>query len=236
MSGRWWIVAVSLLLFGSLSAGNTTVSGVDIDVVLSEAPVVEYRSGKEISLKKVSENRWLMIKIGFSMKNAGVEAKPQLKRGIRGYTLSMGGFVDDLQLDIRVLQNTGMAVSGKPLWGMFTGRTRFYTIRMDGKQHLALMFVPGKLIDRFSCSAVGGIRKVSKDDFRVEVILSAGGRELYRKYRGVSGIKEFEELCKMVPENMVMTDGVFPRSRTPWAYLGSDNLDLERFLPVRQEK
>ena len=36
--------------------------------------------------------------------------------------------------------------------------------------------------------------------------------------------------------NMVMNDGVFPRSRTPWAYLGSENFDLERDRPVPQHR
>ena len=238
MFDRWWIIiAAVVLLGGSLSAGNNKlISGVDVDVMLVEAPEVEYKSGKKIASKSGAENRWLMVQVEFTARNAGEKAKPQLTRSGKGYVLQMGGFVDDLQLGVRVLQNTGLSVSGKPLWGMYTGETRFYTVRLDGKKHLALMFVPAKLIDRYSGSVSGDIRKLNKDDFKVEVVFSVNGRELARKYRGVSGTESFEELCRMVPVNMVMNDGVFPRSRTPWAYLGSENFDLERDRPVPQHR
>ena len=236
MTGKWWIVTAVSLFIGSLFAGKSPVSGVNIDVLLVDPPVVEYKSGRELSPKTVAENRWLMIKVEYSVRDGGTNIKPQLMRSAGRYTLARGGFVDDLQFGIRVLQNTGISIAGKPLWGMYTGRTAFYTVRMDGKKHLLLMFIPGKLIDRYSCSASGGIRKVSKDDFKVEVRFSVGGRECFRKYRGVAGNKEFDELTEMVPVNMIVPGGVFTRSRTPWAFLGADNFDVETDFPEHSGK
>ena len=225
--------AVAMLMWIPAAVAGGLISDVDVDVQLVKTPVIEHRRGNVNSSRSRSVNQWLMIRVEYIAEKLAMP-EPALKKNRSGYTLMLGGFVDDLKLDVKVLQNTGLKVGGKELYGMYTGKTEFYTIRGDGKRHAVMMFIPGGFLDRYSRQANGRIRECSKVDFKVEAIFSASGRELARGYCGVSGCKTFEAACTMVPENLRFSGGVIPRSRTPWAWLETDDFDMEKDLSVRQ--
>ncbi|MBO5668205.1 MAG: hypothetical protein J6S43_03680 [Lentisphaeria bacterium] len=227
MSGRILGLLIGLLLTVPVCAKDDLISRVDVDMMLVSPPVVEYRNSGPVFAKATSVNRWLMVKIEFTADRKSLSV-PQLKKRGGKYELQFGGFIDDLQLQLKVLMDTGWKIDGQSIYAMYTGETELYTVRCDGKRHVVTMFVPGKFIDRYSILATGGIRRVSKVDFKAEVIFSAAGRQLARSYCSSSSRKNFEEYCKMVPANMIFTGGVLPRYRTPWALLGADDFDLEK--------
>jgi hypothetical protein len=213
-----------------LSASKKIISRVDVDLILENAPKVTYRRVSDIPVKTGSVNRWLVIRIWYEPEKVNPE-RPVLRKGRGGYDLQMNGFVDDLGVRVTVLQDTGLLADGKPLYCKYTGETAFYTVRRDGKKHLVMMFIPGKLLDRFSRSANGAVRSVSKNDFKAEIIFTVDGKNAARAYYG-GNAKTFSEALSMVPVNMVFERGVFPRLRTPWALFEADEFDLEKEFPV----
>ena len=227
--GKIALAAVMLAAF-QLSAAKKLISSVDVDVVFSELPEIEFRKAVVPTVKNSSVNRWLMIKIEYTMDREVVKA-PELRKERGKYYLKLDGFADDLKLRVRVLQDTGLKTSGKSIYGLYTGETAFYNVRLDGKKHQALMFVPGWFIDRYSRSPNGQVRTAAKNDFIVEAVFSSGGRDIAREYYGISGAKDFAGALSRVPENMVFSGGVLPRSRTPWAVLNADRFDVENEFP-----
>ena len=227
MRGAKWAAGISLMLMTiALFAGKNDISGVKIVTELVDLPEIEYRRGDAPAIKNDAENRWLRI---------GIEYTPTVMRGEppallreRGkLRLERSGFLDGMSVKLRVLIDTGIKLGTRPVYGMYTGEVTFFTVKRDGKKHLVEMFVPGKLIDRFSLAPNGAVRRVSKGDFVTEVIFTVAGREIGRYYSGVANNRAFAAACETVPENMVFIGGVFPRSRTPWALLGADSFDPE---------
>ena len=220
----------AMFLTLQLSASKKLISRVDVDLILENAPKVTYRKVSDIPVKTASVNRWLIIRIEYVPEKED-PGKPVLRKVQGGYDLRMGGFLDDLGIRVTVLQDTGLAVVGKPIYCKYTGETVFYTVRKDGRKHLVMMFIPGKLLDRFSRSASGSVRTVSKNDFKAEIIFTVDGKNIARAYYG-GNAKAFSEALPMVPVNMVCEGGVLPRCRTPWALFEADEFDLEKEFPA----
>ena len=215
-----------LMVFPALSKEvNPFDDHLDVDLLLSEAPQIEYKKGGIAVPRADSVNHWLIIKVGFTVKKSN--AVPVVSAG-RKPNVFLNGVVDDVELGIRVLLNTPLKLDNKNIHCLFSGRTEFYSLRRDGKKHQAVMFVPAKLLDRCNVGGDGGVRQASKKDFVAEAVISKAGKVLARGYCNISGKKAFENMMLEVPENLRIVGGVFPRSRTPWAWVDFDRFDLEK--------
>ena len=218
-------LTVCLLVMVPLFArGDAFINRLKVDLQLVSPPEVEHRHQVNWQVKSPPVNRWLMIKVEFSVDKE--KSSPKYHAG----KMIFPGFADDVTLGVRVLFDTGFKIEKRSIRCLYDGRTEFYPLRRDGKRHLAVMFIPAVLIDRFSLSADGSIRKAEEKSFIAEVVFSRAGKVIDRAYCNISGRKAFDNECRGVPENLRIVGGVFPRSRTPWALAGADNLDLEKDL------
>lgn len=204
----------------------------DVDLQLADAPKIEFRKGQTFSPRVDSVNQWLLVKVEFTAKKN--LSAPEMEAGKRGRVF-FGSSIDDVEVRVRVLMDTHFKRDQKAVYCLYSGKTEFYSVKCDGKKHLAVMFVPAKLIDRYSLMHDGQTRKMSKKDFMAEAVISRGGQVLARGYCNISGSKAFGNALLQVPENLHIVGGAFPRSRTPWALIGFDGFDLEKepFIPER---
>jgi len=127
----------------------------------------------------------------------------------------------DAWIDSPVMAVTVALKSDNPNSGiLLTGKTNFQTIRMDGKKHIAVMFVPGKILDRYLPASVSTINssyieaKVEFTD-RANKVIGSGFSGSEKKYDELSG-----QNPKMI-ENVVL-----PLNKSPWGYGGTDDFDL----------
>ena len=228
MAGKGVAILFAVLLSVSFShAAEVKLINerLDVDLQLADAPKIEFRKGTSFSPRVDSVNHWLLVKVEFTVKKS--LSAPKMEPGKRGRVF-FGGSLDDVEVRVRVLMDTHFTRDQKSVYCLYVGKTEFYSVKCDGKKHLAVMFVPAKLIDRYSLMHDGQTRKLSKKDFMAEAVISRGGRILARGYCNVPGAKAFENAVLQVPENLRIVGGVFPRSRTPWALIGFDGFDLEK--------
>lgn len=223
---KWAVLGWMILASVVPVAARDIISGIKTTLELVGPPEVEYRRADAPAIRNEPENRWLKISIEYTPSQVRMEP-PALTRERGRLRLNRNGFLDGMSIKLRVLVDSGIKFGTRPVYGMYTGEVTFVTVKRDGKKHLAEMFIPGALIDRFSLSPNGSVRRVSKSDFIIEVVFTAAGREIGRYYSGVTNDRAFATACEMVPDNMVSVGGVYPRSRTPWALLGADGLDPE---------
>lgn len=232
MTGKLMLLAVTALAGGiALSAAEEPViRKMTVEADMTAPPDVSYRNHSAFSPKNPSTSKWLMLKIEYTPElSRNFVPEYRLRKG--GPAVTFPGWLDDVKLQARVLFETGILTKGgKPVLGLFTGDTVFQSIKRDGSKHLALMFVPARLLDRY---CVPGGRNVGKNFFHVEVMMSAKGKVLASAYCNVPGTtpaekkQSFDQMLKGVPKQLDIRDAVLSRARSPWALLAPDNFDWE---------
>ena len=127
-------------------------------------------------------------------------------------------------------------------YGLFEGKTYFWSIRLDGKRHTATMFVPPHLLARYinQPSEVKKNQKVnyrySPRDFFVEVTFrTKDGKKLGQKHYGsipkCKTPEDYERFFRKI-ENLttkdksIVKDAVLPRNCSPWAFVSPENYDM----------
>lgn len=237
MPGKWWqamLTALTVMTFGAVFAAGPEheIRKMSVEAEMISAPDVTYRYHTAFSPKSPSTSKWLMLRIEYTP-DVSKTFIPEYRLRKAGASVFFPGWLDDVRLDVRVLFETGMVYRNRPVVGLLTGSTLFASVKRDGTTHLAVMFVPARMLDRY-CVPGFGVRGVKKSAFRVEAVMSAAGKELARAYCNVSGNGSdekkvaFEKLVKTAPEALVFKDSVLPRARSPWALLAPDNFDLEK--------
>ena len=181
-------VIFSVMLISSSAAKEVSLINDRLDVELSqcEAPQVDYKKGVSFSPRNEPDNQWLVIRVEFEVKKDS--SAPKMEAGKRGRVFFVGS-VDDVELAVRVLMDTPVKRNQRIVRALFSGATEFYSVRCDGKKHLAVMFLPSKMIDRYAVSSDGNVRKLSKKDFAVEAVMSRSGKVNARGYHNGKGTK-----------------------------------------------
>lgn len=198
------------------------------------------------------ENKWLVVRVQFNPPSERVIPKrSSVRRG--SFRLPISNWVDNVNLSVRVLMKTGVQNNGRDIYVLYTGESSFWTIRLDGKKHVALMFVPAQLIDRFSidhgvrptartrsnrnAKISGGVRASSKRtirDFVIEAVFTSGGSELGRSYynAGKGRLNEqsqsFNKLAGSVGSGMILNGSVLSRANSPWALFEPGSFEIEK--------
>ena len=169
--------------------------------------------------------RWLVVHVSFvpgvvSMQKMAKNAGNQ--RGIQGLN---GRWIDDVNMRVRVAFPSSNARKSNVVYSILEGQTTFWTLRLDGKRHTAVMFVPPQLIDRYASTTSAGRREMilTPADYRVLVEFSDSrgnflGRATERSgNKNLENISFFESLVNS-PATMVVKGAVLPRNKSPWAW------------------
>jgi len=217
----------------ALAADDMPIKKMSVEAVMTSAPDVAYRHHNAFAPKNPSISKWLMIKVKYTMDQCRDFTPDVRVRKKSGTEVLFPGWLDDVELVVQVVFDTGVTVKNIPVRVLFTGKSVFHSIKRNGKEHLAVMFVPAKVLDRY-CSYWGGTAKSTKKSFQVKAEMFVGGRSLAMAFSGnVSGKsesskdKEFENLLKLIPKQLKLENSVLPRSRSPWALLSPDDYDWE---------
>lgn len=231
---------VKIFLMALVAVCGMIVSGADmpvkkmsVEAVMTAVPDVAYRNHSAFTPKNPSVNKWLMIKVKYTMDSCS-SFTPEVKYSRQsGVAVSFPGWLENVELRVQVIFDTGVSVKSVPVRVLFTGSSVFHSIKRNGKEHLAVMFVPAKVLDRY-CSHWGGAAKVSKGMFSVKAEMFVGGRALATAFSSnIPGKSEsgkdtgFEKMLKLIPKQLSLDNAVLPRSRSPWALLSPDDYDWE---------
>ena len=223
---------------------------VKLKLYFSRAPQYRTDKGGAVSGTLFDNDQYLVVEATY---HPGItneaSAEKARKNKISPATKALNGrWLDNVRMSVLVAYPEVFGKSRKDtIYGLFSGSTTFWTVALDGKEHTATMFVPPHLIARYAGfsrrvmrQADGkpvpkGAGKFSAKDFFAEVIFTTSkGAELGRAYCYVDGMRNnddgdlyFRRAEKRVGSR-VIRGGVFPRSRSPWAYINPERYDLIR--------
>lgn len=241
-------VLIALFVLSVLCAageGNALFERVNVKVSLIEPAEVRYTSSLPLNLgRRQPDNRWVMIAVEYTPK---AKVLTHVKRRDRSDTARRHGqmWLDDVNLRVRVIFGS-LNAAGRTVNVLMDGDTSFWTVKLDGLKHTAVMFIPAYLIDRYyvqlarsnvnrkSVSAAVASRKIKDSDLIVEAVFSAGGEELARAYSniGVSNISraknKFERMAGLVPGDLLLKGAVLPKGKSPWAFYNINHFDPEK--------
>ena len=219
------------LLFVAVAASVNTLSAAEREVAFSrigvrvdmeKTPYIEYKGTKIDSYKTHYKNiNWAVIVIDYypGMVRAG-KADSKNAKSVKG------GWIDDVTCEVSV--EMPMDGNEKKSTGLLTGKCKFWSVALDGKNHTAQMMIPPQILERYM-PLRGGAESIARaSDFRVQVIFrDSSGNILGEGYCNLNvkddqGAAYFDNLRSGV----VIKDAVLPRDKTPWALHCWDRYDL----------
>lgn len=214
-------------------------------------------------------NKWTMVLVDFTVglrelnrqnRNLFPNA-PVLKAG------SSRDWLDNVDISVKGMFETMDGDSEQ--YVLFTGITKLYSLRLDHSRHLVLFFLPPHIVDRYYIphpvkgsnakpksdgkekekEKVFRYHKLNLRDVMLEVVISADGVELARKYINVKldkaeakmatgknreellaklYQKKFSMLGSKVSGNYNLDGALLTKGQSPWAYYKYDQFDLEK--------
>lgn len=183
------------------AAGREVFTKVKIELRQESAPEPNLKStGTYGNRQKYVNGYWLVVRVEFI---------PVLASAARN------AWCDDVALTVRVV----CPGPGSREFTAFTGVSKFWAVRLDGRTHSALMAIPPVLLDRYVSAASGVLQgaPVNKSQVRVEAVFrNAGGDLLGRAYfncDAASFARAFRAAGSRVVEGAVLS-----RDLTPWSY------------------
>ena len=225
---------IFILVFGCSSvwaskANVVQFGAVRVQLSLEAAPAVSRTGGTSgaYGAGGVSfiNKRWLVVHVSFvpgvvAMRKMAKNAGNQ--KSIQGLN---GRWIDDVNMRVRVAFPSSNARKSNVVYSILEGKTTFWTLRLDGRRHTAVMFVPPQLLDRYASTTSGGRREMALTlaDYRVLVEFSdSRGNFLGRATERIGNknqenISFFESLVNS-PGTMVVKGAVLPRSKSPWSW------------------
>lgn len=224
-----------------LAADTRTVAfgGVKVDFTLEDPPQPSWRSnaaGGSTSKSKQVNQQWGVVTVEF-YPGVGDAAGKKENSWRKGEISSLrSGWIDDVSLQVRVIFPTDASGGrDKTVYGMFVGRTSFWSISLDAQRHVAIMLVPSQLIERYITLRAGGRteRQASRSDFVVEALfLNRAGKIIGAGYYGVKAGRgqddeaAFNELAASVTAADTIDGAVLSRDKTPWFLYNFEQYDL----------
>ena len=213
------ICAVMAVLFAVSGASADPFVIKDISFSLRSTPVPKY-DNESSRARSGGKNRWLRAYVDFI---------PEAKK------------TGDAWYDDVTMEGTLVIVrEGKEArYVVLSGKTRFFTIQADGKDHTGVFYVPPMLLARYCGDAQGALKAVRM--FRVafygpgRVLLGEGYWAVSGKkgqlvlpdsriYKDVADrMKEYEKPYRNVT---FLRGGLYSKEKTPWVYFDYDFYDL----------
>jgi len=206
---RWLTSALGAALLATVvpselaaAAGKEVFSKVRIELRQESAPEPNLKStGTYGNRQKYVNSYWLVVRVEFI---------PALAS-----SSSRNSWCDDVSLTVRLV----CPGPGVREFTAFTGVSKFWAIRLDGRTHSALMAIPPVLLDRYVSAAPGVLQgtAVNKSQIRVEAVFRNGGGDLlgraYLNCDAATFTRAFRAAGSRVVEGAVLS-----RDLTPWRY------------------
>ena len=143
-------------------------------------------------------------------------------------------WIDDITLTLTVIFDAQS--QGRMVPCVFTGKTEFMTIPVDGRRHVALMMIPPHLLDRY-LPVSGSSSTASSSTFWAEAVFTDRSNNIlgiaYCNVKGSTLALQRQEFAKMlqVKPNIVRDGVILSKDESPWSW--TDFSDYDYIKPAR---
>ena len=222
-------LCISLSLEGAPTAKRPLFGPVSIDLKFLASPRIKTGSSSVTPKGRLSlyNNRWVGIEITYTPR---FDYEGARKRN----TKATGEWLNDVVMGIQVIVRDSMSNTRRPMGAaLLSTRAEFWSIALDGKDHVFYMYIPPQIIERCMPSRDGRtVNIAAAKDFLVCVTFY--NKEWGVLAKGYYGAKErrpgeeFNELLRTVPTSSIFHGAILSRARSPWGVNDIDQYDLEK--------
>ncbi|OGV54786.1 MAG: hypothetical protein A2017_16145 [Lentisphaerae bacterium GWF2_44_16] len=185
----------------------------DVEVKLKFLETPRITADNTSSSAAASKGKWLCIDVTYVLPD------------VTGKSSDIE-WMDDLEILYEVLYPS--MYKGKNIIVKFMGRTLYWSVAMDNKKHKADAYIPPQILHRYGRSDMRAGDLMKSIEIRV-TFYDRNGKPLGRAYyprndkTAVSNFSRTDEMTSPVPK---LADTIYPRNKTPWAFLEYDNYEL----------
>ena len=200
-----------LALAAAVSAADGRFDIKKIRCFSRSTPIPRYEND-DSSSKTAKKNQWLCLETIFIPESMSSTAKAEQ-------------WYDDITMEGTVVlaRPAGKGIS----YIVLTGKTRFFTIQADAKQHIGMFYVPSKILARYLGTWNGEPPiEMAKVAFYApgRILLGEGywaqGSGKKGKFVPVTGkdYRAVAERMKKYEKNTTLRGGLYSKEKTPWVY------------------
>ena len=205
------ILSGAAVLLPFLLSGAELFTKVKVELRQESPPEPNLKaSGSYGNRQRLINAHWLVFRIEYSPSSPS----------------SHNAWCDDVDMAVRAV----IPGPGSKEYTAFTGVTRLWTVRLDGRVHTAVMAIPPQLLDRYVSAApgaTGGGAALNRSQMKVEVTFrNTSGVVLGRGYCNCDGAT-FNRLFRSAGRRVV-EGAILPRDLTPWFYQSQAYYDMIR--------
>ena len=218
-----------LSLEGAPAAKRPLFGPVGIDMKFLLSPRIKAGSSNFSTKGRLSlyNNRWGVIEITYTPR---FDYEGARKRNVK----PTGEWLNNVVLGIQVIVRDSMSNTRRAVGAaLLSTRAEFWSIALDGKDHVFYMYIPPQIIER--CMPTRDGRTVNtattKDFFICVTFYHKEWGVLAKGYYGARERRpgeEFNELLRTVPTSSVFHGSILSRARSPWGVNDMDQYDLEK--------
>ena len=220
---------VSLSLEGAPASKRPLFGPVGIDLKFLASPRIKTGSSTVTARGRLSlyNNRWVGIEITYTPR---FDYEGARKRNVK----VTGEWLNDVVMGIQVIVRDSMSNTRRPVGAaLLSTRAEFWSIALDGKDHVFYMYIPPQIIERCMPSRDGRTvnTAAAKDFFVCVTFYHKEWGVLAKGYYGARERRpglEFNELLRTVPTSSIFHGAILSRARSPWGVNDMDQYDLEK--------
>lgn len=224
-----FVLFVSFSLEGAPPSKRPLFGPVGIDLKFLASPRIKTGSSNVTPRGRLSlyNNRWVCIEITYTPR---FDYEGARKRNTR----PTGEWLNDVVLGIQVVVRDAMSNTRRPVGAaLLSTRAEFWSIALDGKDHVFYMYIPPQVIERCMPSRDGRTVNIAaaKDFFVCITFYHKEWGVLAKGYYGAKDRRpgeEFNELLRTVPSSSTFHGAILSRARSPWGVNDIDQYDLEK--------
>ena len=194
-----------------LPKDNRLIKDVEVKLKFQETPRISADNGSNSA--SASKGKWLCIDVTYVLPD------------VTGKSTDIE-WLDDLEVIYEVLYPS--MYKGKNIIVKFMGRALYWSVAMDNKKHKADAYIPPQILHRYGRSDMKSGDLMKSIEIRV-TFYDRNSKPLGRAYypkndkAAISNFNRSDEMTSSIPK---LADTIYPRNKTPWAFLEYDNYEL----------
>jgi len=211
MQKTWLLILFTVMVCTIASAQRNRLEFTDIKIKTDFLATPIYRLDNYSSALKTNE-KWLIVNTSYRV--------PRFKA-----TQGKNQWLDDLRVETEIIFSA--LYQGRPVWAYATGRTEYWAIELDGKDHRTMVAVPPQVLKRY-----GSEKNYKNLKIYVRVsFLDARTNSLYGRAIVGSGADAklnsvFETLSGPLGSALRLPNVVMSLEKSPWSLIDIDYQEM----------